>query len=111
MKLYWTIKSIPEFHHLSRKDALHTYWRAYLQTFANWRGWGAVIILLLIVVVGMKTIIIFFPITSVNRFKDMAELVLVIIASGIYWQMVVANIRHFLRKKRGFLGKHNAPQI
>jgi hypothetical protein len=102
MKIYWTYKSIPELRDLPAKEAWKVYVQAYLQTFTNWRGWIAVMVMFLLLVLNWKIIHIFFqtPVYEENQLKDLVDLILGIMTVLIYSQMATENVRCVLRKVR-----------
>jgi len=44
MRIYWTLKSIPELAPLSARERRRVWRTAYLRTFEDWRGWAAAVV-------------------------------------------------------------------
>jgi hypothetical protein len=100
MKIYLSLKSIPELKDLSSVEARKKYFNAYIRSFLNWRGWVALFILFFVVGAGIKLIHGLFPfeIGRESSMRDLAEIILTISAAIVYGQLVAVNVRHFLQK-------------
>ena len=52
MKIYWSLKSVPELAGMSKKERKVIWRRCYLKTFRNWQTWLAIVACLVFAGIG-----------------------------------------------------------
>lgn len=100
MKIYPTIKSIPELQNTSMSEARQIYRQCYFASFKSWRGWVGV--LTLVIMVGIPLWFLKFNLAHLMAEAQILyrglELLVVISAGFVYSQIVAVNVRYCLQK-------------
>ena len=100
MKIYWTIGSIPELKHLPRREARQKWREATFRSYTSWRGLAAFIGYALLLFAGLKIVYLIFPYSSTDlkMWRELLNLIVIILCTGIYWLVMTITITDYLQK-------------
>lgn len=104
MKIYFSLKSIPEFQGLSQAESLKKYRVYYLKSFGHWGQWLGLGLTILFIWAGYWVAEVLFPVFFVfqlSGFVNFGMKMLFVVLAALIYQVFVLRVIAFLAKGDG----------